>query len=102
MEKDIPEFVLDQLGQEVRVGDTIAYSVLLGRSASISIGTVLDICWSKAPSYGVGEQELKVKVQGFEPWSEWHEKYGKERGLKKPGFLHANFRRFVKLENKEK
>lgn len=96
--QEIPEFVLDQRGDEVRVGDTIAYAVLLDRSASLSIGTVLGFQYSK-PSWG--KPELKVKVQGYEPWSSYSDRNGDGQTLKKPGFLHASFRRFVKIEPKE-
>lgn len=96
-EQEIPEFVLDQRGDEVRVGDTIAYSVLLGRSAALSIGKVLGFQYTKTE----WNPQLKVKVQGYEAWSEWREKRDEGLKLKKPGFLHAEFRRFVKIEPKE-
>lgn len=95
--QEIPEFVLDQRGDEVRVGDTIAYAVLLGRSAALSIGTVLGFQYTKSD----WNPELKVKVQGYEPWHAWHEREGREKELKKPGFIHANFRRFIKIDPKE-
>jgi hypothetical protein len=95
--QEIPEFVLDQRGDEVRVGDTIAYAVLLSRSASLSIGTVLGFQYTKTQ----WDPELKVKVQGFEPWSSYSDRNGDGQTLKKPGFLHAGFRRFVKIDPKE-
>lgn len=96
--QELPEFVLDQRGDEVRVGDTIAYAVLLSRSASLSIGTVLGFQYTKS-DWDV--PKLKVKVQGFEPWSSYSDRSGEGKTLKKPGFLHAEFRRFVKIEPKE-
>lgn len=96
-ELKIPEFVLDQRGDEVRVGDTIAYAVLLGRSASLSIGTVLGFQYTKT----AWEPELKLKVQGYAPWSSYSDRSGEGKTLKKPGFLHAEFRRFVRIEPKD-
>lgn len=90
-EKPLPESTPDFLGQEVRVGDIIGYSALLGRSASMSVGRVLAFQWSKP---GYGEPELKVKVEGT---AEYWRKEGKTLEYKKPGFLVADYKRFVKL-----
>lgn len=97
-ELEIPDFVLDQRGDEVRVGDTIAYSVLLGRSASLSIGTVLGFQHTKSE---YSTPYLRIKVQGYEPWSSYSDRSGEGKTLKKPGYLRASFRRFVKIEPKE-
>jgi hypothetical protein len=94
---ELPEFVLDQQGDEVHIGDTIAYAVLLGRSASLSIGKVLDFQWSKSDN---SARHLRIKVQGYEPWSSWSDTKGGGLTLKKPGYLRASFRRFVKIDPK--
>lgn len=96
--QEIPDFVLDQRGDEVRVGDTIAYAVLLSRSASLSIGTVLDFQYTKGEN---SSPYLRIKVQGYEPWSSWADRSGEGKTLKKPGYLRASFRRFVKIEPKD-
>jgi len=96
-ELEIPEFVLDQRGDEVRVGDTIAYAVLLDRSASLSIGTVLGFQYNKAE---YSTPYLKIKVQGYEPWNSYSDRSKDGKTLKKPGYLRASFRRFVKIEPK--
>lgn len=87
----VPDVVLDHLGQEVRVGDRIAYACLLGRSATISVSEVLGFQWSP----GWGTPRLKIKVQG----TELHHYGGEETRLqqKAPGLIYADYRRFVRL-----
>lgn len=85
---EIPEYVEDFLGQKVYPGDIITYGVLLGRSASLSLGVVDEFTISKGyfPS-------VKVKVRGVE--KRW---YGEDKGklvYKNPGFLEASNKRFV-------
>ncbi|AYN58511.1 hypothetical protein HOU70_gp30 [Arthrobacter phage Liebe] len=86
---EAPDFVLDHLGREVRVGDRIAYAVLAGRSASLSTATVLGIQLSN-PAYG--DPQVKLKVQGR------IRRYDGEMVDKAPGLLYASYRRFVKLD----
>lgn len=84
-----PDFVLDHLGREVRVGDRIAYAVLAGRSASMSTAEVLAIQLSE-PTYG--EPAVKLKVQGT------IRRYDGTMTVKQPGYLYASYRRFVKID----
>lgn len=86
---EAPDFVLDHLGREVRVGDRIAYAVLAGRSASLSTAEVLAIQLS-TPAYG--DPVVKLKVQGtIRNWDG-------SMGLKQPGLLYASYRRFVRID----
>lgn len=86
---EIPEYVLDHLGQEVRVGDRIVYGALDGRCGTVSVSEVLGFYIS-----GGYVPAVMIKVQGT------------QRGfknavvLKKPGSLIAKYRRFVLLERK--
>jgi hypothetical protein len=83
-QRPVPEFALDAQAVEVRPGDRIAYAVRHGDSAALQLGTVLALQWSKTQ---YGEPELKLKVQAERV------KYRDQR----PGYLHANLRRFVKI-----
>jgi len=83
-ERPVPESVLDAQGAKVHAGDRIAYAVRIGDSAGLQLGTVLAVQWSKT---GYGEPELKLKVQ---------QERVKYRG-QRPGYLHANLKRFIKL-----
>lgn len=88
MDNELPEFVLDHLGNEVRIGDTIVYAALLGRSATVSVSEVLGFSWSEGYN-----PTLKIKVQGTE-------RTGRDKVLvkKKQGWLIAEYRRFVLLK----
>lgn len=84
----IPEYVEDFLGQKVRPGDIITYGVLLGRSASLSLGVVDEFTISKGY-----HPTVKIKVRGVE--KRW---YGEDKGklkYKKYGYLEAMNKRFV-------
>lgn len=80
----LPEFVLDHLDQEVRVGDTIAYGVMSGYSATLSVSEVLGFQWTSSEWNPI----LKIKVQGTD---------GSAGRRKKPGLIEARFKRFVLL-----
>lgn len=85
---EIPEYVEDFLGQKVYPGDIITYGVLLGRSASLSLGLVEEFTISKGSF-----PKLKIKVRGVERiW------YGEDKGklkYKKHGYLEAMNKHFV-------
>lgn len=82
---ELPEFVLDHLGQEVRVGDTIAYGVMSGYSATLSVSEVLGFQWTSSE----WNPALKIKVQGTD---------GSAGRKKNPGLIEARFKRFVFLK----
>lgn len=92
---ELPEFVIDHLGREVRVGDQIAYATLLGRSADVSVSEVLGFQWSKSDS-----PVLKIRVRGTHLSMGWRDMPSRIT-QKEPSSIHAGFRRFVKLEPAE-
>lgn len=85
----IPEYITDAVGNKVFPGDIIAYGVLLGRSATLSLGWVTEFTLTKGYN-----PSIKIKVLGTEEdWS------SKNKGLKykNPGYLEASYKRFVLL-----
>lgn len=60
-EIDVGKFT-DWRGNEVKVGDLIAYPVTVGRSASIATGIVLRI-WKKKHPYQDGAFNHRISVQ---------------------------------------
>lgn len=85
---EIPEYVEDFLGQKVYPGDIITYGVLLGRSASLSLGVVDEFTISKGSFPSV-----KIKVRGVE--KRWYGEDKRKLAYKKSGFLEASNKRFV-------
>lgn len=67
---------LDNLGQEIKVGDIIAYATTIGRSANQSIYEVLEIKAVEQHSWGHTETIPKVKAQ---PLMRSYGHYGKPR-----------------------
>lgn len=47
-----PPFFADMLGQEVKVGDFVAYAVREGNSAALKAGVVTEITWHEKMSGG--------------------------------------------------
>lgn len=94
------DFVLDLDGNEVRVGDRLAYAGVDGRSSGLRIGTVLEIRakhdkfdkWDKLKQYPTSVPcKLRVDVEKSTG-------YG---GVEKPTLIHVSFRRFVKIGAKD-
>lgn len=54
-----PKFV-DMLGQEIRVGDTVAYSVRVGNVAETKVGTVIMAKWHEKMDGGYWEWKVKA------------------------------------------
>lgn len=56
-----PHPFTDMLGQEVRVGDLVAYSVRVGNTAETKVGTVLEIVWHEKMSGGFYTWKVKAE-----------------------------------------
>ena len=56
----IPPTFKDMLGQEVRVGDTVAYSVRVGNTAETKVATVLELKWREKMDGGYWEWKVKA------------------------------------------
>lgn len=56
-----PHPFTDMLGQEVRVGDLVAYSVRVGNVAETKAGTVLEIVWHEKMSGGYYTWKVKAR-----------------------------------------
>lgn len=65
----------DYLGRTIRVGDTVSYAALSGRSAQQVEAIVLDI-FEHFPSYG--DPEIKMQVQPTGRTSRWQQHWGKK------------------------
>ncbi len=62
---NIPEYVIDHLGQKVYPGDFIVYAVRAGNTGDMESGEVLNFQFPKQQSYGGWSNNvLKIKVQG--------------------------------------
>ncbi len=62
---NIPEYVIDHVGQKVYPGDYIAYAVRAGDTAAMGTGEVLNFQFPKQTSYGGWSNNvLKIKLQG--------------------------------------
>ena len=59
---------IDKLGQEIKVGDYIAYGHALGRCAGLRIGKVLKVSYEKSNDWP-REDIFKIKVWGID--DEW-------------------------------
>jgi hypothetical protein len=59
---------LDKLGQEIKVGDYIAYGHALGRCAGLRIGKVLNIKYEESNDWS-NSKIFKIKVWGID--DEW-------------------------------
>lgn len=84
--------VPDLRGDYVKVGDTIAYGAVDGRSGMIRVGKVIEIVeeHAKAESYGYTRKvPTKLRVQ-----VEFSSGYGLPG---KPTLIEAGFKRFVKV-----
>lgn len=92
---EIPEYVEDFLGQKVYPGDIITYGVLLGRSASLSLGVVEEFTISQGSFPSV-----KIKIRGAE--KSWFKGDKGKLRYKKPGFLEASNKRFVLMPEETK
>jgi hypothetical protein len=89
--------VEDLRGQQVGVGDTIAYAATDGRSGGLRIGKVIEIVWAH-PSFQRWDKEreypstvptkLRVQVEHTTGYSY----------IEKPALIHAEFKRFVKID----
>jgi hypothetical protein len=78
----LPEFVTDHLGKEVRPGDHIVYAIRSGDTAAMNHGTVLNFQFSKATYYA---PILKIKIQG--PHKD-----------QRPSLIEEQHKRFAKVE----
>ncbi len=89
------DYVKDLRGEQVVVGDTIAYAAVDGRSANLRIGTVIEIVpervthdrWDTEKKYGT-MKPCKVRVEVTK---------SAFSGIDKPALIQADFKRFVKL-----
>lgn len=65
-----PPVFKDKRGTELKPGDLICYSHLLGRSAGLKFGKVVSVDWSGDPAYNhqrhVYEHCPRLKVRGVE------------------------------------
>lgn len=85
------DFVVDLDGNEVRVGDRVAYAAVDGRSGGLRIGKVLEIraAHVKHEKHWDSDVPCKLRVD-----VEKSTGYG---GTEKPTLIHVSFRRFVKI-----
>jgi hypothetical protein len=60
---DIPEFILDHIGNEVRPGDFIVYAVRNGDTAAMRSGFVQNFQYPKDQKYSYNAKILKIKVK---------------------------------------
>jgi hypothetical protein len=61
--KDGPEHpprFTDMLGQEIRLGDTVAYSVRVGNVAGTKVATVVELNWREKMDGGYWEWKVKA------------------------------------------
>lgn len=77
------ESFTDKIGQEVRVGDRIAYGHALGRCAGLRIGKVLGIVQVRWSDMYDRKVDWSIRVQGIEDHYSWT----REPRLCKPGTL---------------
>lgn len=62
-----PKFV-DMLGQEIRVGDTVAYSIRVGNVAETKVATVLMVEWHEKMDGGYWEWKVQATHEsGYGP-----------------------------------
>lgn len=59
-ESNYPPRFTDLLGQEVRVGDVVAYSVRVGNTAETKVATVLELKWREKMDGGYWEWKVKA------------------------------------------
>lgn len=91
--------VEDPRGQQVGVGDTIAYAVTVGRSGNLRIGKIVEIVWAH-PSFERWDKEKKypntvpTKLRVQVETSAFGSLYSD-----KPTLIEAGFKRFVKLSS---
>jgi hypothetical protein len=89
------DYVEDLRGEQVVVGDTIAYAVTEGRSGNLRIGTVIEIVpkrktyysWDTDKEHG-NEKPCKLRVEVTK---------SAFSSIDKPSLIQASFKRFVKL-----
>lgn len=90
------DFVVDLDGNEVRVGDRVAYAGVDGRSSGLRIGTVLDIRakhdkfdrWDKLRQYPTSVPcKLRVDVEKSTGYAD----------MEKPTLIQVSFKRFIKI-----
>lgn len=64
--KHTPPVFKDMMGQEVRVGDVVVYSVRVGNTAETKVATVLELRWREKMDGGYWE--WKVKAFAMSGW----------------------------------
>jgi len=84
----------DKLGQDIKVGDYIAYGAALGRCSTIHLGRVLELTQSKVTEWHHDKPTPKLKVRACTNHS-WDETRGMQL-LSKPVSL-GFFERLVVL-----
>lgn len=64
----VPPKFTDMMGQEVRVGDVVVYSVRVGNTAETKVATVLELKWTDKMSGGYWEWKVKATHEsGYGP-----------------------------------
>lgn len=62
----VPPLFTDMLGQEIRVGDTVAYAIRSGNSGGLKVATVLEIRWHEKMTGGYWSWKVRAT---HEDWS---------------------------------
>lgn len=60
-----PSKFTDMLGQEIRVGDTVAYAIRSGNSGELKVATVLEVTWHEKFSGGYWTWKVKATHESW-------------------------------------